>query len=143
MNKNYFVKSQGMGGTSFKTWMAVIMVLLGVAGLFLRGGLGVTLGVGLLLLFTVHWEKNNPIVQLHGDHLEVKAGMIASKRLVLYRDIVGVKRVSSARAFVTTADGKQVNLPLVALEPSAANDLLLALQERVNAGREAPAATLA
>lgn len=137
MSKDYFVKSQGMAGTGFKTGMAVVLIVLGSLGLFLQaGGVAVSLGIGILMLFTTRWEKNNPIVRLHGDHLELKPGMIAPKRLVLYRDVEGVKRVSDARAFVTTADAKRVHLPLAALEPSAGRELLQALVQRVNEVRE-------
>ena len=141
MSKDYFVKSQGMGGTGFKTGMAVVLIILGSLGLFLQGGLTVSLGVGILMLFTTRWEKNNPIVRLHGDHLELKPGMIASKRLVLYRDVEGVKQVSAASAFVTTTDAKRVHLPLAALDPATGSELLQLLVQRVNAAREAQVAS--
>ena len=130
-SKLYFVRSSGAGSTGQQFGLGIFSILAGAFTLFLGSAVGsFLLGSGILMLFASYWAKANPIIQLEEDHFDMKAGMIAARELVLYRDIVSVTEESAKKAYVLTKSGKKIRIPLFLLPDDRRAELCDELRRR-------------
>ena len=122
----FYARSEGWSGTSGLKRLGVIMICLGVVGLFVAPGLASMLGLGIFNLVAVRWLESNPIVQLHSDHMEMKVAIAAPRKLVLFTDMEKLVQESANKVLLQTKQGTKIRLPVAAL---GANERALFLTE--------------
>ena len=131
--KVFYARREGWTGTSGLKRMGVILVCMGVVGIFISAGIAGLFGAGVVSLVAAHWLESNPIVTLHGDHMEMKVAIAAPRKLILFADIEKLVRQSAKKVHLHTKQGKKVALPIASLDDKAADELVTALQRRVAA----------
>ena len=131
MTEQFFTRSDTMAGTQTQTMLGIALIALGVVGCFIAPAVGCQAGIGILLLVTASWAKNNPLISLQKDHFDLKPAIAAARRLVRYRQIESIEEQGSNKAFVYLKDGKRIALPLAALSEERREDLLTELRRRV------------
>jgi hypothetical protein len=115
----FFTRRSGLNGSNTLFWIGLAMIGIGALALMVASAGGLQVGLGVLLLVTSSWAKNNPLFRLHDDHLEMKLGMLAPRHLIPFGDVTALTRVSQ---------GKTLWLPLGALESHEAERFFDTLQ---------------
>lgn len=131
--KVFYARREGWTGTSGLKRMGVILVCLGVIGIFVSATIASMLGGGVVCLVAARWLESNPIVTLHGDHMEMKVAIAAPRKLILFADIEKLVRQSAKKVQLHTKQGKKVALPVASLDDKTAAELVTELQRRVAA----------
>src|SRR5262249_32972598 len=93
------------------------------------------LGGGVLLLGLGLWLSSHPLVRLTGSHLELKAGPLAPRRLIRYRDLLRLE-ASGKKAVLFVRGGAgpgTLPLPLNRLGAADARALVRSLRAAVAA----------
>lgn len=115
--------------------IGVCAIVLGVVCLFIGAYNAVFFIVGgVIFVYSSYWQKNNKPVILMDDHLIMKAGPIAPKKIIFYKDMKSIGGDLVKKAFLIYDDAgteKKLFLPLPQLEEDDRQLLINELQVRI------------
>ncbi|MFL1895835.1 hypothetical protein ACJRPK_09035 [Aquimarina sp. 2-A2] len=114
--------------------MGGVALLVGMI-LFALAGNGMLIGFGILFMIMGGLNKNLKVVTIHNQYLEIKLGIIASKKLIKYNQITSfsiVKKVLELHYIDEANKPKKVRIQVKALEKEDITALDKVLHEKTD-----------
>lgn len=132
-NREFFIKESFL---TLQLVSGIVVLVLGGVMLVLFGSMGFFILIGILMIVIYAWGKGRPIVKLEDDHMEIKTGIAAPKKMILYSEIKSIERVSVKKVFLQVqgeGGNKKVRLPVNVLTDEAQKILLRELRQKTQA----------
>lgn len=118
--------------------IGIVTLILGVLMFIFIGNL-ILIPIGILNIVIGVLNKNLKIVQIFPDHFEIQRGVIASKKLIKYKNLISFKRSKRFLEFnySSNEDGKKsVKLHLNALTEKDIQEICNVLKDKTDLGDE-------